>query len=355
MPQDSAVATEAWTAYEAAVRAASVWWPAYRDGERLSAKELAGLALSGSKKWTPPRQAAFENLVGMSFDLALDEADVDIRVRGPLRWRVGSVAADAAVAKPWIALPAGALRLVGEVEHGGRGVFLVENSDTFERVCAIPEVTSQWLCIWGKGYVTNKLVALLEWMRPERMAIWGDLDADGIAIIDDLSRRLDRKVHPVGMEWRCGVPAPTGIRSRSSIRKRARWRRGWRRRGRWSCGPWRRRSRSRANRVSRSRCTGRCCLAWLGCWRRCRPVGEQLAFGDGDREDLGCSAYSYTAHGDWDRRLTKSEKAAPRTRGQRMGREEFPAWPGLQQQRREAERKEPHDASISCAALPKAV
>lgn len=207
VPQDSAVGTEAWTAYEAAIRAAAVWWPVQRDGERLSAKELAGLALSGSKKWTPARQTAFENLVGVSFDLALDEADVDVRVRGPLRWRVGSVAADAAVANPWIALPAGALRLVGEVEHGGRGVFLVENSETFERVCAIPEITSQWLCIWGKGYVTNKLVALLEWMRPERLAIWGDLDADGIAIIDDLSRRLARKVHAVGMEvemWRAG-------------------------------------------------------------------------------------------------------------------------------------------------------
>ncbi|MET7927031.1 Wadjet anti-phage system protein JetD domain-containing protein [Streptomyces sp. NPDC005349] len=207
VPPGSAVRTEAWTTYEAAVRAASVWWPAQLAEERLSAKELAGLALGGSKKWTPARQTAFENLVGISFDLAVDEADIDIRVRGPLRWRVGAVAADAAVANPWIALPAGALRLVGEVEYEGRGVFLVENSDTFERVCAMPEVTSRWLCVWGKGYVTNQLVALLEWMQPERLAIWGDLDADGIAIIADLSQRLGRRVHAVGMEvelWRAG-------------------------------------------------------------------------------------------------------------------------------------------------------
>ncbi|RPF39298.1 uncharacterized protein DUF2220 [Streptomyces sp. TLI_185] len=207
VPESSAAATEAWSAYEAAVRAAAQWWPCYRAGERMTAKELAGLALSGSKMWTPARQTAFENLIGMSFDLALDEADIDIRVRGPLRWHVGSVAADASVANPWIALPAGALRLVGEVEYGGRGVFLVENSDTFERVCAIPEIASQWLCIWGKGYVTNKLVALLDWLQPARLAIWGDLDADGIAIIDDLSGRLGRTVHPVGMEaavWRAG-------------------------------------------------------------------------------------------------------------------------------------------------------
>ncbi|WP_328674873.1 Wadjet anti-phage system protein JetD domain-containing protein [Streptomyces sp. NBC_00343] len=207
VPEGSAVATDAWTAYEAALRAAAEWWPCHREGQRMTAKELAGLALSGSKMWTPARQAAFENLIGMSFDVALDEADVDIRVRGALRWRVGTVAADASAANPWIALPAGALRLVGEVECGACGIFLVENSDTFERVCAIPEITSQWLCIWGHGYVANKLVALLEWLRPERLAIWGDLDADGIAIVDDLSRRLGRKVHAVGMEpelWRAG-------------------------------------------------------------------------------------------------------------------------------------------------------
>lgn len=207
VPDGSAVATEAWTAYEAALRAAAVWWPIHQKSQRMTAKELAGLALNGSKMWTPARQAAFENLISMSFDVALDEADTEIRVRGPLKWRVGSVAADASVANPWVALPAGALRLVGEVDYGARGVFLVENSDTFERVCGIPEVVSQWLCVWGHGYVANKLVALLEWLQPARLAIWGDLDADGIAIVDDLSRRLERKVHAVGMEaelWRAG-------------------------------------------------------------------------------------------------------------------------------------------------------
>lgn len=82
VPEGSAVATDAWTAYEAALRAAAEWWPYHREGQRMTAKELAGLALSGSKMWTPARQAAFENLIGMSFDVALDEADVDIRVRG---------------------------------------------------------------------------------------------------------------------------------------------------------------------------------------------------------------------------------------------------------------------------------
>ncbi|MFC9331928.1 Wadjet anti-phage system protein JetD domain-containing protein [Kitasatospora sp. NPDC057015] len=207
VPAGTATATEAWSAYEAALRAAAHWWPRHRTGQRMTAKELAGLALGGSKMWTPARQAAFENLVAISFDHAVDEADVDIRVRGPLSWRIGPVAADASVANPWVALPAGALRLIGEVEYRARGVFLIENSDTFERVCAMADITSQWLCIWGHGYVANQLVSLLDWLRPARLAVWGDLDADGVAIVDDLSRRLGRRVHAVGMDaelWRAG-------------------------------------------------------------------------------------------------------------------------------------------------------
>ncbi|MFB7179471.1 hypothetical protein ACFCYI_17385 [Streptomyces sp. NPDC056257] len=62
---------------------------------------------------------------------------------------------------------------------------------------------------------------------------------------------------------------------------------------------------------------------------------------------VGCRAYSFTLRGEWDSRLTKAEKAGPRTRGQRAGREEFPAWPGLQRQRAEAERKEQEAAALA--------
>ncbi|WP_432176679.1 hypothetical protein [Streptomyces sp. Tue6028] len=97
----------------------------------------------------------------------------------------------------------------------------------------------------------------------------------------------------------------------------------------------------------------------------CRHCGEPITLvngrwahgrhGFGGWGTVGCSAYSYTAHGDWDRRLTKSEKAQPRTRGQRMGREEFPAWPGLQQQRREAERKEQEAAALAATRFAPAL
>ncbi|WP_329359343.1 hypothetical protein [Streptomyces sp. NBC_01483] len=52
--------------------------------------------------------------------------------------------------------------------------------------------------------------------------------------------------------------------------------------------------------------------------------------------------------GDWDERLTRAEKASPRTRGQREGREEFPEWPGQREQRLQAER-EKQDAEALAA------
>ncbi|MGW6769235.1 hypothetical protein ACWGBX_02295 [Streptomyces sp. NPDC055037] len=77
----------------------------------------------------------------------------------------------------------------------------------------------------------------------------------------------------------------------------------------------------------------------------CRHCGEPITSRDG-RWSHG----SY-GHGGWDRRLTKAEKASPRTRGQLAGREEFPAWPGLQQQRWEAERKEREAAALAATCF----
>lgn len=89
----------------------------------------------------------------------------------------------------------------------------------------------------------------------------------------------------------------------------------------------------------------------------CRNCGEPIVFvnrrwahgrhGFGEWGSVGCSAYSFTVRGEWDSRLTKSEKAQPRTERQRLGREEFPAWPALQQARRDAERKEREAAALS--------
>lgn len=97
----------------------------------------------------------------------------------------------------------------------------------------------------------------------------------------------------------------------------------------------------------------------------CRYCGEPITFvndrwahgryGFGGWGTVGCSAYSFTVRGQWDSRLTKSEKARPRTEGQRSGREDFPAWPALQQARREAERKERAAAELAATRFSPAL
>ena len=189
-----------WPVYEAAIRAASIWWPAQNTrNRRLTKRELAAKALGGSKNWTPARQQAFENLICMPFDRAVDKAEYEIRLRGPLRWSIGSVIADASKGKPWIGLPTEGVRLVGRIQRSAHGVLIIENSDTFQQVCQRQDISGTWLCVWGKGSVADGIVAFLKSMDDLPIAIWCDLDAYGIRIVHELSQRLGRNLIPVGM------------------------------------------------------------------------------------------------------------------------------------------------------------
>ncbi|MEK2495153.1 Wadjet anti-phage system protein JetD domain-containing protein [Kitasatospora purpeofusca] len=202
VPNASRTGTRAWSVYDAAVRTAATWWGLRTQGEtEISLKQLAATALNDSKGWTTQQQAAFANLIGTEFEDAVREEDTDLRVKGPLSWRIGDVAADARIAQPWVGVPSQGLRLVGEAVCDARGVLVIENSDTFGQVCRrLPELTSRWLCVWGSGYARDQLVALLDWLAPRPIAAWCDLDADGIAIVDNLARRLGTPVHAVAMD-----------------------------------------------------------------------------------------------------------------------------------------------------------
>jgi hypothetical protein len=206
VPGDSATGSAAWSVYENAIRAATVWWPHRHSGKPpLTAKGLAAKAFRNSKDWTPERELAFSNLIAMSFDQAVSQADSEIRIRGPLVWQLGRVAADAAVAEPWVGVPAKGVYAAGITECTADGILLVENSDTFEQICKTPEITGRWLCVWAKGYTSHGVLALLSHLAPLPVAAWCDLDADGIAIIDVVSRKLQRAISPVGMDiglWR---------------------------------------------------------------------------------------------------------------------------------------------------------
>ena len=200
VPAESITGTDAWTVYEAAVRTAATWWPFRMAGEELTSHALAAKALRDSKGWTPQRAQAFANLVGVSFDQAVTQTDTDLRIRGPLLWRVGNVAADAARAIPWVAVPAKGLHVSGVVQCTAKGVLVIENADTFEQVCKVPGLTEIWLCVWGAGYVSHGLIPLIASLPLMPLAAWCDLDADGIGIIHDLSSKLGRPIHAVGME-----------------------------------------------------------------------------------------------------------------------------------------------------------
>jgi len=200
VPAGSATLAGAWSVYEHALRAAIVWFPYQASGAgKMTANDLAGRAFLDSKAWTPEREAAFANLIGLSFDQAVDKADTDLRLRGPLRWSLGSVAADASVAVPWISLPARGLRAAGDVECQAVGVLLVENADTFEKVCKVSGVPDEWLCVWGEGYSSDGMVHLLKDLDLP-VAAWGDLDAHGIKIIHVLEEKLGRALFPLGMD-----------------------------------------------------------------------------------------------------------------------------------------------------------
>lgn len=201
VPPASAAGTRDWRVYEVAVRAATYWWPAHGGRQPITAKSLAGKALRNTKStWTSPRQQAFANLVGRPFDQAVTETDTELRMRGPLQWRVGSVIADATACHPWLGLPAKGLRALGMIDCKAVGIVLVENKDAFQQVCQIPRIVDNWLCIWGAGYATDGLVEFLRTMAPLPVAAWQDLDAHGIRIIQNLTERIERLVSPVGMD-----------------------------------------------------------------------------------------------------------------------------------------------------------
>ncbi|WP_344938913.1 Wadjet anti-phage system protein JetD domain-containing protein [Actinomadura miaoliensis] len=200
VPAASCTGTDRWTVYDAAVRAASVWWPRTASGERMTAKELAAVALRGSKNWSTARMQAFANLIGTPFDLAVDQSDTEVRLRGPLVWSVGGVAADATRGRPWISLPANGVQLLGVVECDAIGIFLIENEDTFERICTKTDLSRDWLLIWGQGYASTALASLLRSFQDLPLAAWCDLDAHGIQILTDLTDRVGRPIRPVAME-----------------------------------------------------------------------------------------------------------------------------------------------------------
>ena len=207
VPAGSSARTTAWTVYDPAIRAACIWWEAERQRRRLKAKELAGEAFRDTKKWNDQRRIAFSNLIHRAFDQAVDEADISIRLSGPLTWVSTDTVANAAEAYPWIAVPAEGIRKVGRVTCSALGIFVIENSEAFEQVCLLDGITDGWLCVWNQGNPSKRLMRFLAELNLP-IAAWCDLDAYGIRMIHNMQKDIRRPITPVGMSvdlWRSGT------------------------------------------------------------------------------------------------------------------------------------------------------
>ncbi|MFG3016163.1 Wadjet anti-phage system protein JetD domain-containing protein [Streptomyces cinerochromogenes] len=197
-PENSTAATRTWATYNAALSAAAEWFQGQARQWKFAERELAVRALGGSKKWTQPAKNAFSNVIGLPFDQAVYTADTGIRMLGPANWRLDSLVADAAAARPFVDVPGKAAATLGTLDVPAVGVLLIENQETFQALSrtSVPE---QWLCIWMEGYASEALVMFLTRLPDIPVTAWGDLDPPGIDIIAKLSAKSGRTITPIGM------------------------------------------------------------------------------------------------------------------------------------------------------------
>ncbi|WP_424216592.1 Wadjet anti-phage system protein JetD domain-containing protein (plasmid) [Streptomyces sp. BI20] len=197
-PENSTAATRTWATYNAALSAAAEWFQGQSRQWKFAERELAVRALGGSKRWTQPAKNAFSNVIGLPFDQAVYTADTGIRMLGPASWRLDSLVADAAAARPFVDVPGKAAATQGALDVAAVGVLLIENQETFQALSrtSVPE---EWLCIWMEGYASEALVMFLTRLPDIPVTAWGDLDPPGIDIIAKLSAKSGRTITPIGM------------------------------------------------------------------------------------------------------------------------------------------------------------
>ncbi|MFJ2172660.1 Wadjet anti-phage system protein JetD domain-containing protein [Streptomyces sp. NPDC087851] len=201
-PNGSRAVTSHWSTYCAALQAAAEWFRTASRDWRCSERELAALALGGTKAWTDAVKVAFSHLVGLPFSEAVHTSDTGLRMIGPAEWHRQGIVADLALAEPFIELPGWTVTRDGRFDLQARGVFLIENQETFEAVASRTTVPREWLCVWTEGFGSGALVHFLSTRVPESLPIaaWGDLDPPGIDIILDLAEKSGRGIRPIAMD-----------------------------------------------------------------------------------------------------------------------------------------------------------
>ena len=143
------------------------------SGLRARAVPIEGL----DTKWIASHRGLLQRLLGVS-DLGLAEGDRLMRVR----FLDGALAPAPGLLD--VAVPFGSLDL-----PDGLLVIVVENKETFLALPQAPDGSGAVL-VWGSGYTAGALPEL-PWVRTARRVLyWGDVDADGYAILNALRTRL---------------------------------------------------------------------------------------------------------------------------------------------------------------------
>ncbi|MGW2093200.1 Wadjet anti-phage system protein JetD domain-containing protein [Promicromonospora sukumoe] len=209
IPDHSLTRALAWKPYDSALRAAVVIdrWAAMWPDDPIPERTLLATAFgdSKSKRMSAAARRALHALTGRLYHDLVVKAETGIRLSGPLIWEIGTVAADAGIAAPWVALPARSVRELGYIRGEFQGVLLIENQETFEQVCVKTDVNERWLCIWSEGFSGKDLIPFVQRYGHLPVAACCDMDPPGIAIVQNLIDELGFEVRPVGMNpetWR---------------------------------------------------------------------------------------------------------------------------------------------------------
>lgn len=166
------------TDFTLAIRAARFF--ATHDASGMTPRQVP---LSGfSAKWLDQTHAKRrEAICALCGKDSLDLSDRPVELR--MRWLDPAHAGEPemVVTSPW--KPSG--------ERDVRYVIIVENKDTYQGMPAI----SNGLCVWGAGKAIQASLTLLPWLGAEAtspdganrrvpVVYWGDMDADGLEILD---------------------------------------------------------------------------------------------------------------------------------------------------------------------------